>query len=71
MEWKYSPGDMVRLHDGRVYGIAARERTSERGRVVPVYEAMPVRDGRLHGSVRLIRDAGIAGRFEHKDDAYP
>lgn len=69
MEWKYAPGDVVRLRDGGVYGIAARERTSEKGKVVPVYEAMPVRDGRLRGSVRLIKDAGIAGKFEPTDDA--
>jgi hypothetical protein len=66
--WKYFPGDLVRLESGEVCGISARRQIREAGETVPVYEAVPVRDGRVHGSVRLIKDAGIVGELEDEGD---
>jgi hypothetical protein len=61
MAWKYFPGDLVQLASGEVCKIAARREILEEGETVPIYVAVQVRDGKVHGSVRLIRDAGIVG----------
>ena len=67
MVWKYAPGDMVELRDGGgVYSIAVQEQIREKGKMVPVYEGMPVSNGRIQGAVRLIRDTAILGKFEHE-----
>jgi hypothetical protein len=66
--WKYFPGDLVRLEGGEVCGISARRRILEAGETVPVYEAASVGDGRVHGPVRLIREAGIVGGLEDEGD---
>ena len=67
MAWKYFPGDLVRLEGGEVCGISVRRQILEEGETVPVYEAVPVRDGRARGPVRLIRDAGIVGELGDED----
>jgi hypothetical protein len=64
----FAPGDLVELREGGVCVIAAREQVREKGKVVPVYEALTFRAGRTRGPVRLIGDAGIAGRHAPAPD---
>ncbi len=66
--WKYFPGDLVQHESGEIYGISTRRQIVEEGATVPVYEAVPVRDGKVQGSVCLLKEAAIVGALGDEDD---
>jgi hypothetical protein len=66
-EWKYFPGDLVQHESGAIYGISTRQQIVEEGATVPVYEAVPVRDGKAQGSVCLLKETAIVGDLENED----
>jgi hypothetical protein len=65
--WKYFPGDLVQHESGETYGISTRRQIVEEGEEVPIYEAVPVRDGKVQGSVCLLKEATIVGAIGEDD----
>ncbi len=65
--WKYFPGDFVQHESGEIYGISMRRQIVEENTTVPVYEAVPVRDGKVQGPTCLLKEAAIIGELGEDD----